>query len=202
PVSGREQHRCLLLPGGAAEREAVDEHDRLTGAVILVVEVDRCGVLHTYGDVGHGGFPPVLRVTRGDCWQVTTHLASLEAAGQPFPATLIRREGGRRQCPASPQSRPTPIDTSSGTDSGYASPIWRRTSSSTCSRSPGATSKTSSSCTCNSIRERSPADRSATSTRSIATLMTSAAEPWIGALSAMRSAISRRCRLSEVRSGR
>ena len=37
---------------------------------------------------------------------------------------------------------------------------------------------------------------------SIATLMMSAAEPWIGALSAIRSAISRRCRLSEVRSGR
>ena len=43
---------------------------------------------------------------------------------------------------------------------------------------------------------------SASSTPSMATLMTSAAEPWIGALSAIRSAISRRCRLSEVRSGR
>ena len=47
-----------------------------------------------------------------------------------------------------------------------------------------------------------PASRSAASTRSIATLMMSAAEPWIGALSAIRSAISRRCRLSLIRSGR
>ena len=30
----------------------------------------------------------------------------------------------------------------------------------------------------------------------------SAAEPWMGALSAMRSAISRRCLTSEVRSGK
>ena len=43
---------------------------------------------------------------------------------------------------------------------------------------------------------------SAASTRSIATLIMSAADPWIGALSAIRSAISRRWRLSLVRSGR
>ena len=71
------------------------------------------------------------------------------------------------------------------------------------SRSPGATSKTSSSCTWSSIRERQPRlARSRASTWSIATLIRSAAEPWIGALSAIRSAISRRCRLSLVRSGR
>jgi hypothetical protein len=70
----------------------------------------------------------------------------------------------------------------------------------TASNSPGATSMMSSSCTCSSIRER--IDPRAASTASIATLITSAAEPWIGALSAMRSAISRRWRLSETRSGR
>ena len=70
------------------------------------------------------------------------------------------------------------------------------------SRSPSATSSTSSSCTCNSIRLRSPSATRARCTPSIATLMMSAALPWIGALSAIRSAISRRCRLSLVRSGR
>ena len=58
---------------------------------------------------------------------------------------------------------------------------------------------------------RGPAAASATSARtsrsdastfSIAILITSAAEPWIGAFSAIRSAISRRWRLSLVRSGR
>ena len=49
---------------------------------------------------------------------------------------------------------------------------------------------------------RSPSATRARCTPSIATLMMSAALPWIGALSAIRSAISRRCRLSLVRSGR
>src|SRR3954447_23523391 len=77
-----------------------------------------------------------------------------------------------------------------------------RTSASSCSRSPAATSNTSSSCTWSSIREARPAARSARSTLSIATLMMSAADPWIGALSAIRSAISRRWRVLLVGSGR
>ena len=82
-------------------------------------------------------------------------------------------------------------------------PSRARTSASSASRSPGATSNTSSSCTWSSIREREPGlARSRASTWSIATLIRSAAEPWIGALSAIRSAISRRWRLSLVRSGR
>ena len=52
------------------------------------------------------------------------------------------------------------------------------------------------------MRDFAPASISARSTPIIATFMMSAAEPWIGALSAIRSAISRRWRLSEVRSGR
>ncbi len=44
--------------------------------------------------------------------------------------------------------------------------------------------------------------RSDASILSIAILITSAAEPWIGAFSAIRSALSRRWRLSLVRSGR
>ena len=97
---------------------------------------------------------------------------------------------------------PVPTDTSRATVSSAAEAICSRTSASSASRSPSATSKTSSSWTWSSIREPSACSRSARSTLSIATLMMSAAEPWIGALSAIRSAISRRCRLSLVRSGR
>ena len=106
------------------------------------------------------------------------------------------------QWAASCQLRPVPTDTSSGTARSAAPPICGRTRASSASRSPGATSNTSSSWTWSSIRERSPASAIARSTLSIATLMMSAAEPWIGALSAIRSAISRRWRLSLVRSGR
>jgi hypothetical protein len=77
-----------------------------------------------------------------------------------------------------------------------------RTNDSAGSRSPSATSSTSSSWTWSSIRLRSPAPTSSRCTFSMATLMMSAALPWIGAFSAIRSAISRRWRLSDVRSGR
>ena len=40
------------------------------------------------------------------------------------------------------------------------------------------------------------------STATMAILMMSAADPWMGALRAIRSAIWRRCRESEARSGR
>ena len=40
PVPGLEQGRDLLVPGAAAERVAVDQHDRLAGAMILVVDLD------------------------------------------------------------------------------------------------------------------------------------------------------------------
>src|SRR5438874_1898190 len=39
-VPGLEQRRALLLPGVPVEGVAVDEDDRLTFAVVLVVEVD------------------------------------------------------------------------------------------------------------------------------------------------------------------
>src|SRR5271169_6892948 len=113
-----------------------------------------------------------------------------------------RSDPGPPQCAASAQLRPVPTDTSRGTRSEAAPAIAAQTRSRAASNSPGATSMMSSSWTCSSIRERSPAAASALPVASIATLITSAAEPWIGALSAIRSAISRRCRLSEVRSGR
>ncbi|MDX6326990.1 MAG: hypothetical protein QOK15_3344, partial [Nocardioidaceae bacterium] len=109
------------------------------------------------------------------------------------------RETG--QCAASCQLRPVPTDTSRGTARSAAPAISRRTRSSRASVSPGATSKTSSSCTWSSISDFIPVSSRARATRSIATLMMSAADPWIGALRAIRSAISRRCRLSLVRSG-
>jgi hypothetical protein len=40
PVPGLQQHRDLLVPGPAAERVPVDQHHRLAGAVILVVDLD------------------------------------------------------------------------------------------------------------------------------------------------------------------
>src|SRR5271170_5730904 len=70
--------------------------------------------------------------------------------------------------------------------------VW--TSSVSRPSSPGATSNSSSSWTWSSIRDRSPWSWICRCTASMATLMMSAAEPWIGALSAIRSAISRRCR--------
>ena len=40
PVAGLQQRRDLLVPGAAAERIAVDQHHRLAGAVILVMDLD------------------------------------------------------------------------------------------------------------------------------------------------------------------
>jgi hypothetical protein len=40
PVPGLEQGRDLLVPGPAAERVPVDQHHRLAGAVILVMDLD------------------------------------------------------------------------------------------------------------------------------------------------------------------
>ncbi len=93
----------------------------------------------------------------------------------------------RAQCAASCQLRPTPTDTSSGTARSRAAHLGAHQRGQ-CLCLAGATSKTSSSWTWSSIRERRPCSCSARSTFSIATLTRSAAEPWIGALSAIRSA--------------
>ncbi len=121
------------------------------------------------------------------------------AASQPstrVPATEVSSAPPRASCGRCRPTRPA------GRAGPRPQPICSRTSASSASRSPVATSNTSSSCTWSSIRESRPATPMARSTLSIATLMRSAAEPWMGALSAIRSAISRRCRLSLVRSGR
>lgn len=61
------------------------------------------------------------------------------------------------QCAAASQLRPYPTLTSSGTSRAYALPILSRTSFSSVSRSPSATSNSNSSCTCSSIRDERPA---------------------------------------------
>src|SRR6185295_6467587 len=96
------------------------------------------------------------------------------------------------QC-ASPQWRPQPTSTSSGTSSFSAGSCavvitWRMTAAAASSR-PIGTSNTNSSWTCSSIfTSSSPAWASALSIRAIARLMRSALVPWIGALIAARSA--------------
>jgi hypothetical protein len=58
PKTGGEQRPLLPLPSSPAQRKPVDEHDRLTGSVVLVVELDVNGVLAPDGDVGHAGSFP------------------------------------------------------------------------------------------------------------------------------------------------
>jgi hypothetical protein len=43
--AGVEQRNRLSLPGGAAERESGDQHYRPAGTVVLVVQIDRSGIL-------------------------------------------------------------------------------------------------------------------------------------------------------------
>jgi hypothetical protein len=53
PVSGLQQDRDLLVPGTAAERVAVDQHDGPAGATILVVDLDVGAVLSSDFDKWH-----------------------------------------------------------------------------------------------------------------------------------------------------
>jgi hypothetical protein len=52
-VSVREQHPLLALPRVAVQRVAVDQHDRLAAAVVLVVNLDRGLVLGSNSDARH-----------------------------------------------------------------------------------------------------------------------------------------------------
>src|SRR6516225_6484995 len=51
---GPEQYRDLLVPGAAAERVTVNEHDGRAGAVVFVVDLDVVGVLPSDCDLSHG----------------------------------------------------------------------------------------------------------------------------------------------------
>src|ERR1700731_5327351 len=52
-MAGCEQRGGLLLPRVAVQRPAMDEHDWRSGAVVLVVDIDGCGVFLTDFDVAH-----------------------------------------------------------------------------------------------------------------------------------------------------
>ena len=54
PVVGFERRRDLLVPGAATKQVAVDQHDGLAGAMILVMDLDVCVVSLTDSDRGHG----------------------------------------------------------------------------------------------------------------------------------------------------
>src|ERR1700690_12459 len=54
PVPGVQQDPDLLVPGAAAERVAVDQHDGQAGTMILVVDLDVGAVFLADGDCGHG----------------------------------------------------------------------------------------------------------------------------------------------------
>src|SRR5215471_6845935 len=90
PVAGLQQGRDLLVPGPAAERVPVDQHHRLAGAVIFVVDIDVAGILPANGDLGHeASFQnedlawssvryaclPARRVSEGANTHSTTHSA-------------------------------------------------------------------------------------------------------------------------------
>jgi hypothetical protein len=51
-----QQGRGLFLPGSAAQRPTVDEHDGLTRAEVLVIEIDIAGIFLTNSNEWHWGF--------------------------------------------------------------------------------------------------------------------------------------------------
>jgi hypothetical protein len=55
-VAGLQQHALLALPRVAVQRVAVDEHDGLAVAVVLVVDLDVGAVLGPDDDARHGRF--------------------------------------------------------------------------------------------------------------------------------------------------
>src|SRR6185437_2032845 len=107
------------------------------------------------------------------------------------------REPACGQYLVSSQLSPTPMSTTSGTDSWVACSISCFTRTVISSTSSGGASKTSSSCTCRIICVRAPAARNAWWIRIIAILIRSAAEPWMGEFVAVRSP---NCRMLKFRS--
>jgi hypothetical protein len=61
-VTCSEQGPDLLLPGCAAQRPSMDQHDRPTRAVVLVVELDGLGVFLANNERAHHTSPYVLRM--------------------------------------------------------------------------------------------------------------------------------------------
>src|ERR1700735_1371841 len=52
-VTRSQKHCGLLLPGSAAQRITVDQNDRLTRAVVLIIEIDVAGVFLSDSNVWH-----------------------------------------------------------------------------------------------------------------------------------------------------
>src|SRR5713226_2952782 len=62
---GSKEHRNLLLPGGSAQRISVDEDDRVTRAVIFVIEFNVGGVFVRDINVWHLRFSLFLNLLLG-----------------------------------------------------------------------------------------------------------------------------------------
>jgi hypothetical protein len=67
PVPGLQKDAFLLFPGVPVERVAVDQHDRLPGAVVLVVDLDVFAVLPADGHLCHC-LAFLLGVMVACCW--------------------------------------------------------------------------------------------------------------------------------------
>src|ERR1051326_1811636 len=102
---------------------------------------------------------------------------------------------------ASRQLSPIPISTIRGTENSLTLSISCFTRVETASSSSDGHPKTSSSCTCSSMALRWPAACSAASIRTIASFIKSAAVPWRGVLTAVRSANPRELGLRLLMSG-
>src|SRR5262249_25301913 len=87
-MPGVEQHRDLLVPGAAAQRISVDQDDRLSRPVVLVVELDMSGVLLSDLDVGHCLLLPIGRRRSRRRHDAPTGLATHALAS---PATGFNR---------------------------------------------------------------------------------------------------------------
>jgi hypothetical protein len=96
PVPGVQQHRDLLVPGPAAERVPVDQHHRLAGAVILVVDLDVGAVFPADGDCGHEtSFP----------WTATRRPQAADQEPGGFACKLVLKPRSRsRRCIAPVQT--------------------------------------------------------------------------------------------------
>jgi hypothetical protein len=66
PVPGREELARLTLPAVPVQRVAVDEDDRLTRPLVLVIQLDRRAVLIPNGDESHD-FPFGADQPTADC---------------------------------------------------------------------------------------------------------------------------------------
>ena len=66
-VARTQEVRDLLLPGGAAERPSMNQHDGFPGPVILVIDLDRRRILLTHRNAAHCT-PPVGRMPVWSIW--------------------------------------------------------------------------------------------------------------------------------------